>query len=181
MSAQRFQLVLFDAGLRCGPSSGVKSAGTAAPQVPWAAPRPVSVFNNRNVASQPGRVSDGVWNTTLCAGFSTSAAFSCGDRAVMIVSVHASDQEHAGYLLLACRACACFRLQSSTLASCQSLTASVSHDAVAYGLPDECYVGQGLVQGSKLVVTHARNVNQERGTKQSLRSEKQSSKTQLLK
>ena len=33
-----------------------------------------------------------------------------------------------------------------------------------------------VVQASQLVVTHARNINQERGTKQSLLSPKQSSK-----
>ena len=37
-----------------------------------------------------------------------------------------------------------------------------------------------VVQGSQLVVTHARNVNQERGTKQSLQSPKQSSTDCLL-
>ena len=72
-SGAKSQVLLFDSGLRCGASPGVKISSPTASQLPWASPRPVSVFNNRNVTSQPGRVSDDAYITTYDARIVYSA------------------------------------------------------------------------------------------------------------
>ncbi len=67
----------------------------------------------------------------------------------------------------------CSRRRRETYNKREGFTASATAAvAVILCLADKSHV----LQGSRLVVTNARNVNQERGTKQSLRSEKQSSK-----